>query len=75
MFVCVWLYVCGDGFGQVDWCIMGLCVWLCVLKPMLEVKGEREEKEQKKRNSKKKNKKEYLNKVTKKKEFGMLCVL
>ena len=28
-----------------DWCIMGLCVWLCVLKPMLEVKGEREEEE------------------------------
>ena len=31
---------------------MGLCVWLCVLKPMLEVTGEREENEYKKRNSK-----------------------
>ena len=28
-----------------------LCVWLCVLKPVLEVEGEREEKEKKKRNS------------------------
>ena len=43
--VCVWLCVCGDGFGQVDRCIMGLCVCvaLCV-EPVPEVKGEREEK-------------------------------
>ena len=33
---------------------------------MLEVEGEREEKEEKKRNSKKRNKKEYLNKIGKK---------
>ena len=39
MFVCV----CGS-----------VCVWLYVLKPVLEVEGEREEKEKKKRNSKKK---------------------
>ena len=44
-----------------------LCVWLCVLKPVLEVEGEREEKEKKKINSKKKrNKIEYLNKMKKK---------
>ena len=45
VFVCVrvWLCVCGNGFGLVDQCIMGLCVWLCVLKPVLEVEGEREE--------------------------------
>ena len=36
---------------------------------MLEVEGEREEKEEKKRNSKKKIKKEYLNKIGKKIEF------
>ena len=44
---------------------------------MLEVEGEREEKEEKKRNSKKKgNKIEYLNKMGKKKKsFGMLSVL
>ena len=37
---------------------------------MLEVEGEREEKEEKKRNSKKKgNKIEYLNKMGKKIEF------
>ena len=40
--VCV-LCVCGDGFGQVDWCIMGLCVALCV-ELMLEVEGERGKK-------------------------------
>ena len=34
-----------------------VCVWLCVLKPVLEVEGEREEKEYKKRNSKKRIKK------------------
>ena len=42
---------------------------------MLEVEGEREEKEEKKRNSKKKIKKEYLNKIGKKIEFRMLGVL
>ena len=36
---------------------------------LLEVEGEREEKEEKKRNSKKKIKKEYLNKIGKKIEF------
>ena len=41
--VCVWLCACGDGFGQVDRCIMDLCVALCV-EPVLEVEGEREEK-------------------------------
>ena len=53
-----------------------VCVWLCVLKPVLEVEGERGEKELKKRNSKKKNKIEYLNKMGKKKKnFGILGVL
>ena len=49
--------MCGDGFGLVDLCIMGVCVCvaLCV-ESMLEVEGEREEKEEKKRNSKKKKK-------------------
>ena len=43
---------------------------------MLEVEGEREEKEEKKRNSKKRIKKEYLNKMGKKnRAFGMLGVL
>ena len=43
--VCVWLSVCSDGFREVNWCIMGLCVCvaLCV-EPVLEVEGEREEK-------------------------------
>ena len=57
---------------------MGLyvSVYGSVLKPMLEVEGEREEKEQKKKNSKKKmNKIEYLNKMGKKQNFGMLGVL
>ena len=43
---------------------------------LLEVEGEREEKEEKKRNSKKRIKKEYLNKMGKKnRAFGMLGVL
>ena len=37
---------------------------------MLEVEGEREEKEEKKRNSKKMNKKEYLNKLGKIRVLG-----
>ena len=36
---------------------------------MLEVEGEREEREEKKRNSKKRNKIKYLNKMGKKIEF------
>ena len=54
-----------------------LCVWLCVLKPVLEVEGERKEKEKKKRNSKKKrNKIEYLNKIGKKTKFwNVACVV
>ena len=56
-----------------------LCVWLCVLKPVLEVEGEREEKEKKKRNSlkkKKRNKIEYLNKIGKKIKFrNVACVV
>ena len=36
--LCLCVCVCGDGFGQVDRCIMGLCVALCV-EPELEVKG------------------------------------
>ena len=48
-----------------------LCVWLCVLKPVLEVEGEREEKEKKKR-----NKIEYLNKIGKKIKFrNVACVV
>ena len=52
---------------------MGLCVSVaCVLKPMLEVEGEK----QKKRNSKKRNKIEYLNKMKKKIEFWVVgCVV
>ena len=41
LYVCVALCVCGDEFGQVDQCIMGLCV--CV-EPVVEFKGEREGK-------------------------------
>ena len=40
---------------------------------LLEVEGEREEKEEKKRNSKKRIKKEYLNKMKKKKIKVLGC--
>ena len=54
-----------DRWIGVSW--ICVCVWFCVLKSVLEVEGDREEKEYKKRNSKKrKNKIEYLNKMGKK---------
>ena len=43
-----------DRWIGVSW--VCVCVWLCVLKPVLEVGGERDEKEYKRRNSKKKKK-------------------
>ena len=42
---------------------------------MLEVEGEREEKEEKKRNSKNMIKKEYLNKMGKKKFWDVGCIV
>ena len=44
--------------------------WFYLLWPVLEVKGEREEKEEKKRNSKKMNKIEYWNKMGKNRVLG-----
>ena len=51
--LCVYGSICVvmglDRWIVVSW--VSVCVWLCVLKSVLEVEGEREEKEKKKRNS------------------------
>ena len=77
MFVCECGSVCVvmglDRLIGVSWVFV--CVLLCA-EPVLEVEGEREEKEKKKGNSKKKrNKIEYLNKMGKNRilEYLMYC--
>ena len=66
----MWGWLCvGGGVAA-----MGVTVcwtfWFYLLWPVLEVKGEREEKEEKKRNSKKMNKIEYWNKMGKNRVLG-----